>query len=143
MAKAYMTDEIKYFDIPYWAEERHHDELVKCYSGSLFTCLLKFSGCKKVGDFLKWQELGNYLEIRYWDAEPSTEERLQTPWTPYVAYKYIGEKTEILRLTEEEFKELKEKYKIYDVPPLFGEASSFRECYACDNPKMEILRSKT
>jgi len=145
MAKAYMIDEIKHLGgAPFFAEERHHTNLVKCYSGAFAGCLLVFSNCKKLGDFFEWQEQGNFLEIRYWDEEPSDEERAQTPWTPYIVYTYNSDgKEKITHLTEDEFEELKKKYSIYEVPPLFGEYSSARESYKCDEPKMEIFRNKT
>lgn len=144
MAKAYMIDEINHLGgAPFWAEERHHSNIVKCYSGAFANALLVYSNCKTFGDFWEWQAQGNFLEIRYWDEEPSDEERSQTPWTPYVVYSGDEKETKILHLTEDEFEEFKKKYRIYDVPPLFGEYSSARESYKCDEPKMEIFRNKT
>lgn len=144
MAKAYMIDEIdRIGGAPFFAEERHHTNLVKCYSGAFAGCLLVFSNCKKLGDFFEWQEQGNFLEIRYWDEKPSDEERVQTPWTPYIVHTYNNNgKETTTHITEDEFAELQKKYKIYDIPSLVGEFSSYRETYKCDNPKMYILRTK-
>lgn len=84
-----------------------------------------------------------FLEIRYWDEEPSDEERSQTSWTPYIVHTYNNDgKEKITHITEDEFAELQKKHKIYDVPSLVGKFSSFREAYKCDNPKMNILRAK-
>ena len=144
MAKAYMIDEIDHIGgNPFFAEERYHTNLVKCHSGSFVRCNLIFSKCKNVSDFWEWQEQGNFLEIRYWDEEPSDEERSQTSWTPYIVHTYNNDgKEKITHITEDEFAELQKKHKIYDVPSLVGKFSSFREAYKCDNPKMNILRAK-
>ena len=144
MAKAYMIDEINHLGgAPFWAEERHHSNIVKCYSGAFANALLVYSNCKTLGDFWKWQEQGNFLEIRYWDEEPSDEERAQTPWTPYIVHAYNNDgKEKTTHITEDEFAELQKKYKIYDIPSLVGEFSSYRETYKCDNPNMYILRTK-
>lgn len=143
MAKAYMIDEINHLGgAPFWAEERHHSNIVKCYSGAFANALLVYSNCKTFGDFWEWQAQGNFLEIRYWDEEPSDEERAQTPWTPYIVHTYNNDgKEKITHLTEDEFEELKKKYSIYEVPSILEKYTSFREAYKCDNPKMEIFRS--
>ena len=136
MAKAYMIDEINHLGgAPFWAEERHHSNIVKCYSGAFANALLVYSNCKTFGDFWEWQAQGNFLEIRYWDEEPSDEERAQTPWTPYIVHTYNNDgKEKITHLTEK-------KYSIYEVPSILEKYTSFREAYKCDNPKMEIFRS--
>lgn len=147
MAKVYMLSEIEHLGgNPFWAEERNHEEMIECQSGAFVRCNLIFSGCKTVGDFWKWQEQENYLEIRYWNEKPIDEERASTPWTPYevATYNLINgkERFEAKYITEEEFEQLKMKYPIYEIPIEGTYKYTFREMYKCDNQRMDILRAR-
>ena len=141
MSKVYMSDEIYHLGVPYFAEERHHNELIECKSGDFIRCMLIFSGCSTVEDYFKWQDKGNSLEIRYWDAEPSAEERACTPWTPYILYRYGNRqsRSDISRLTEAQFRELQKKYVFRKQDELMDHIE--KECYTCDFPKMEVIRN--
>ena len=138
MAKAYYLTEIDMLGAEFFADEREHEELVRCNSGNFIYPLLVFTGCKTIGDYWDWQkDLSHNLCIRYWDKKPTDEERKNTPWTPYE----VAENGSIHYITEEDFRLLKKRAALHQETVSENYKDTFSEIWKGNG--VEVFRSRT